>query len=125
MDYTRIQIESIGIGLANINNLDLTKDNFIRTYLAVGELYNNSHNVSLDTHNLNHIHNLVVSDKAVGVNTTRNKLLSLSNKSLIVEGHIHCLGSITAESILLSDNINMLTLSDDIKNFNQILNRLS
>ena len=35
MDYTRIQIESIGIGLANINNLDLTKDNFIRN----GKLY--------------------------------------------------------------------------------------
>ena len=124
MDYTRIQIESIGIGLANIYNLDLTKDNFIRTYLAVGELYNNSHNVSLDTNRLNNIHNLVVTDKAVGVNTSRNKLLSLSNKSLIVEGNIHCLGSITAESILL-DNINVLTLSSDIKNFNQIINRLS
>jgi hypothetical protein len=124
MDYTRIQIESIGIGLSNIYDLDLTKDNFIRTHLAVGELYNDSHNVSLDTNRLNHIHNLVVTNKAVGVNTSRNKLLSLSNKSLIVEGNIHCLGSITAESILL-DNINILTLSSDIKNFNQILNRLS
>jgi hypothetical protein len=124
MDYTRIQIESIGIGLSNIYDLDLTKDNFIRTHLAVGELYNDSHDVSLDTNRLNHIHNLVVSDKAVGVNTSRNKLLSLSNKSLIVEGNIHCLGSITAESILL-DNINILTLSSNIKYYNQLLNRIS
>ena len=82
MDYSRIQIDSIGIGLSNIYDLDLTKDNFIRTHLAVGEFYNDSHNVSLDTNRLNHIHNLVVTNKAVGVNTSRNKLLSLSNKSL-------------------------------------------
>ena len=125
MDYTRIQIDSIGIGLSNIYNLDLTRDNFIRTYLAVGDIYNSSHNISLDTNNLNHMHNLVVTDKAVGVNTSRNRLSSLVNKSLIVEGNIHCLGSITAESILLSNDIDILKLSTNIKNFNQVLNRLS
>jgi hypothetical protein len=125
MDYTRIQIDSIGIGLSNIYNLDLTRDNFIRTYLAVGDIFNSSHNVALDTNNLNHMHNLVVTDKAVGVNTSRNKILSLANKSLIVEGNIHCLGTITAESILLSNDIDILTLSTNIKSFNQVLNRLS
>ena len=55
MDYTRIQIDSIGIGLSNIYNLDLIKDNFIKTYLAVGELYNENHNITLDNNNLNHI----------------------------------------------------------------------
>jgi hypothetical protein len=125
MDYTRIQIESIGIGLSNIYNLDLTRDNFIRTYLAVGDIFNSSHNVALDTNNLNHIHNLVVTDKTVGVNTSRNKILSLANKSLIVEGNIHCLGTITADSILLSNDIDILKLSTNIKSFNQVLNRLS
>ena len=125
MDYTRIQIESIGIGLSNIYDLDLTKDNFIRTHLVVGEVYNESHNVLLDTNRLNHIHNLVVTDKAVGVNTSRNKILSLSNKSLIVEGNIQCLGTISAERLLLSEDINILQLSTDIRSFNQILNRIS
>jgi hypothetical protein len=125
MDYTRIQIESIGIGLSNIYDLDLTKDNFIRTHLVVGEVYNDSHNVLLDTHRLNHIHNLVVTNNAVGVNTSRNKILSLSNKSLIVEGNIQCLGTISAERLLLSEDIDILQLSTDVKSFNQILNRIS
>jgi hypothetical protein len=126
MDYTRIQIDSIGIGLSNIYNLDLTKDNFIKTYLAVGELYNESHNITLDNNNLNHIHNLVVTDKAVGVNTTRNNILSLPSKSLIVEGNIHCIGSITAESIILSEDIDISNnLTENIKTFNQVLNRIS
>ena len=51
MDYTRIQIDSIGIGLSNIYNLDLTRDNFIKTYLAVGEYYNDNHDITLDTNN--------------------------------------------------------------------------
>ena len=126
MDYTRIQIDSIGIGLSNIYNLDLIKDNFIKTYLAVGELYNENHNITLDNNNLNHIHNLVVTDKAVGVNTTRNNILLLPSKSLIVEGNIHCIGSITAQSIILSEDIDIsVNLVENIKTFNQVLNRIS
>ena len=126
MDYSRIQIDSIGIGLSNIYNLDLIKDNFIKTYLVVGELFNDSHDIKLDTNNLNHIHNFVVTDKSVGVNTTRNNIISLPNKSLIIDGNIHCRGSITAESIILSEDINIsANLSENIKSFNQVLNRIS
>ena len=126
MDYSRIQIDSIGIGLSNIYNLDLIKDNFIKTYLAVGELFNESHNIRLDTHNLNHIHNFVVTDKSVGVNTTRNNIISLPNKSLIVDGNIHCRGSIRAENIILSEDINIsANLTENIKSFNEVLNRIS
>lgn len=126
MDYTRIQIDSIGIGLSNIYNLDLTKDNFIKTYLAIGEIFNESHDITLDTNNLNHYHNFVVTEKAVGVNTSRNRLISKPNNSLIVEGNIRCMGTITAENILLSEDINIANdLTQNIKTFNQVLNRLS
>ena len=57
MDYKRIQIDSIGIGLNDITKLDLTKDNYIKTYLAVGDVPNLSHDISQDSNNLNHIHN--------------------------------------------------------------------
>jgi hypothetical protein len=126
MDYTRIQIDSIGIGLSNIYNLDLTRDNFIKTHLAVGEIYNESHDITLDTNNLNHYHNLVVTEKAVGVNTSRNIIISKPNNSLIVEGNIRCMGTITAENILLSEDINISSdLSANIQTFNQVLNRIS
>ena len=123
MDYTRIQIDSIGIGLSNIYNLDLTKDNYIQTYLAVGEIYNESHD---NTNSLNHIYNLVVTDTAVGINTSRSNLLKMPNKSLIVEGNIQCIGSITAQNIILSEDINISTnLTENIISFNQVLNRIS
>ena len=123
MDYTRIQIDSIGIGLSNINNLDLTKDNYIQTYLAVGEIYNEGHD---NTNSLNHIYNLVVTDTAVGVNTSRSNLLKMPNKSLIVEGNIQCIGSITAQNIILSEDINIsANLTENIISFNQVLNRIS
>ena len=123
MDYTRIQIDSIGIGLSNINNLDLTKDNYIQTYLAVGEIYNEG---SDNTNSLNNIHNLLVTDTAVGVNTSRSNILKMPNKSLIVEGNIQCIGSITAQNIILSEDINISTnLTENIISFNQVLNRIS
>jgi hypothetical protein len=126
MDYTRIQIDSIGIGLSNIYNLDLIRDNFIKTYLAVGEIDNESHDITLDTNNLNHYHNLVVTNTGVGVNTSRNTIISKSNSSLIVEGNIRCMGTITAENILLSEDIKIASdLSSNIRTFNQVLNRIS
>lgn len=126
MDYKRIQIESIGIGLSNIYNLDLTKDNYIRTYLAVGELFNSSYNVINDKHNLNHIHNFLVTDKGVGINTTRSNVIENANNSLIVSGNILCKGTINAQTLILSEDINVTNnLTENIKAFNQVLNRLS
>ena len=115
MDYTRIQINSIGIGLLDIKNLDLIKDNYIKTYLAVGEL------PYLTTNNLDKRYNLVVTDKSIGINTSRNTLLLNPDKSLMVMGNITCIGTIRAESLIL-DNIN---LNDNLFNFNEILNRIS
>jgi hypothetical protein len=126
MDYKRIQIDSIGIGLSNIYNLDLIKDEYIKTYLAVGELFNESHDITLDTNNLNHIHNLIVTDKSVGVNTTRNNIIKFPNDSLLIGGNLRCQGSIYAESVILSDDVNITAnLTQNILTFNQVLNRIS
>jgi hypothetical protein len=116
MDYNRIQIDSIGIGLNDITNLDLTEDNIYKTYLAVGD-------VGIQhTNHLNNVHNLIVSESAVGVNTTRSNLILNNSTSLFVSGNILCSGSIHAENIILDNDI---SLSSNILTFNQVLNRIS
>ena len=122
MDYKRIQFDSIGIGLNDITDLDLTKDGYIKTYLAVGDVPNLLHDVTKDNNNLNHIHNFVVTDKAVGINIHRSNIYQQPNNSLIVSGNIQCLGSIHAENIILD---NELSLNQNLATFNQVLNRLS
>ena len=122
MDYKRIQIDSIGIGLNDITNLDLFKDDYIKTYLAIGDVPNLLHDVTTDSNNLNHIHNFIVTDKAVGINTHRSNIYLQPNNSLIVSGNIQCSGSIHAENIILD---NSLTLTSNLATFNQVLNRIS
>jgi len=115
MDYKRIEINSIGIGLLDIKNLDLIKDNFIKTYLAVGEI------PFITTNNLDKKYNFLVTDKSVGINTSRNTLISNPDKSLMVMGNITCIGTLRAESIIVDD----INLTNNLFNFNQILNRIS
>jgi hypothetical protein len=122
MDYKRIQIDSIGIGLNDITSLDLTKNDLIKTYLAVGDLPNLNYNISQDDHKLNHIHNLIVTDKGVGINTYRSNVYLHPNNSLIISGNIKCSGSIHAENIILD---NELSLNSNLATFNQVLNRIS
>jgi len=122
MDYKRVQIDSIGIGLNDITNLDLTKDNYLKTYLAVGDVPNLYHDVTTDNNNLNHIHNLFVTEKGVGINTHRSNVYLQPNNSLIVSGNIQCSGSIHAENIILD---NELSLNTNLATFNQVLNRIS
>ena len=123
MDYKRIQIDSIAIGVKDVYNIDLTKDDFINSYLTVGHLSSNYDSIN-NINTLNHKHNLIVSEKGVGVNTTRNEINLKSNDSLIVQGNIHCIGNIYANGIILDETI-ITTLPKTIEDFKQILNRLS
>jgi len=102
MDYTRIQIDSIGIGLVDYKNVDLTRDGFINSYLAVGEKIPSS--AATDTNNLNYYYDFIVAENHIGINATRNQLTT-SNKSLLINGDIVCNGIIHAENIMI-DSIN-------------------
>jgi hypothetical protein len=124
MDYKRIQIDSIAIGVKDVYNIDLSKDDFINTYLTVGHLSSNYDSIT-NKNTLDYKHNLIVSEKSIGVNTTRNLLNQKPNDSLIVEGNIHCIGNIYANGIILDETIKPTTLSQTIQDFKQILNRLS
>jgi hypothetical protein len=116
MDYNRIQIDSIGIGINDITNLDLILPDIYKTYLIVG-------NEGIQYPNrFNNVHNLIVSETAVGVNTTRSNLILNNSTSLIVSGNILCSGSIHAENIILDNNI---SLANNVQTYNQILNRIS
>lgn len=119
MDYKRIQIDSIAIGVKDVYDLDLSKDNFINTYLTIGHLPDLTISNRLDFR-----HNLIVTETAVGVNTTRNIINSKSGDSFIVQGNIHCMGTIYANDINLNETI-PTTLPKTIEDFKQILNRLS
>ena len=123
MDYKRIQIDSIAIGVKDVYNIDLSKDGFINTYLTVGHLTSNLDIVN-NTNTLDYRHNLIVSDKAVGVHTTRNILNSKANDSFIVDGNIHCTGILYANNIILDETIKPID-QQTIDDFKQILNRLS
>ena len=120
MDYKRIQIDSIAIGVKDVYDLDLSKDNFINTYLTVGHLPD----IALNLTSMDYRHNLIITEKAVGVNTTRQIINSKSNDSFIVQGNIHCMGTIYANDINLNETIST-TLPKTIQDFKQILNRLS
>ena len=117
MDYKRIEIKSLGIGLLDITNLDLTKDNFIKTYLAIGQKEKNNNSLLIQ-------HNLIVTENAIGINTTRNEVINDNTNSLLVNGNIKCTGSIIADNIIL-DNPNLDILNNNMKNFNEMLNRIS
>ena len=123
MDYKRIQIDSIAIGVKDVYNIDLSKDGYINTYLTVGHLSSNLDSFN-NTNTLDYRHNLIVSDKAVGVHTTRNIINSKTNESFIVQGNIHCTGILYANSIILDETIKPLE-KQTIDEFKQILNRLS
>jgi hypothetical protein len=116
MDYNRIQIDSIGIGLNDITNLDLTLDKIYKTYLVIGDVGTQQLN------QLNNVHNLIVTENAVGVNTTRNNIILNNSTALVVEGNINCSGSIHANNIILDNNISLAT---NVQTFNQVLNRIS
>ena len=83
MDFKRIEIKSLGIGLLDITNLDLTKDNFIKTYLAVGQQEPNSNSLLIK-------HNLIVTEKTIGINTNRSNVNLDNTNSLLVNGNIRC-----------------------------------
>ena len=118
MDYKRIEIKSLGIGLLDISNLDLTNNNNqIQTYLAVGQKEPNTNSLDIK-------HNLIVSENAIGINTTRSNVNIDNVNSLIVNGNIKCRGSIIADNIIL-DSPNLDFLNSNRENFNQILNRIS
>jgi len=119
MDYKRIEIKSLGIGLLDISNLDLTNDNNnqIQTYLAVGQKEPNTNSLDIK-------HNLIVSENAIGINTTRSNVNFDNVNRLIVNGNIKCTGSIIADNIIL-DSPNLDFLNSNKENFNQILNRIS
>ena len=102
MDYTRIQIDSIGIGLVDYKNVDLTRDGFINSYLAVGEKIPSS--AATDTNNLNYYYDFIVAENHIGINANKNQLTT-SNKSLLINGDIVCNGIIHAENIMI-DSIN-------------------
>ena len=119
MDFKRIEIKSLGIGLLDITNLDLTKDNFIKTYLAIGQPNSNS----INSNTLLIKHNFLVTEKAVGINTTRQSVNEENLTSLLVVGNIKCNGSIIADNIIL-DNPNVNILDNNMKNFNEMLNRI-
>ena len=89
MDYKRIEIKSLGIGLLDITNLQLTSDTGeIKTYLAVGQQQPNANPLLIK-------HNLIVTENSIGINTTRQKINSdNTNPALLVQGNIKCEGSI-------------------------------
>jgi len=114
MDYNRIQIDSIGIGLENNSNLDFIKYNFINTRLAVAETIPPS--AINDSNKLNHIYKLVVTDNNTGVNTTRTQLNSNTDASFVVNGNILCTGAIHASNITISNNITPYSTLSEIIN---------
>jgi len=116
MDYNRIQIDSIGIGLNDITNLDLTLDKIYKTYLVIGDVGTQQPN------QLDNVYNFIVTENAVGVNTTRSNIILKNSTALVVEGNINCSGSIHANNIILDDNI---SLASNVQTFNQVLNRIS
>lgn len=122
MDYKRIEIKSLGIGLLDITNLDLTKDDFIKTYLAVGQIKSSNLNSSTNSKDIKY--NFCVTEKAIGINVSRNQINSDNDNSFIINGNIKCTGSIVADNIIL-DNPNINLLSQNMKDFNEILNRIS
>ena len=119
MDYKRIEIKSLGIGLLDITNLQLTTNTGeIKTYLAVGQQQPNPNPLLIK-------HNFIVTEKTVGINTTRERINSdNTNLGLLVQGNIKCEGSIYADNIIL-DNTNLPFLEKNQNNFSQILNRIS
>jgi hypothetical protein len=116
MDYNRIQIDSIGIGINDITKLNLTLDNTYKTYLVIGDVG------TQQTNQLNNVYNMIVTETAVGVNTTRRNVAENNSSALVVNGNINCSGSIHANNIILDDNI---SLANNVQTFNQILNRIS
>ena len=120
MDYSRIQIDSIGIGLVDYKDVDLTRDdNFINSYLAIGETI--PENAKNDTNNLNHIYDFIVAEKHIGINASRNEFNILengNNKCLLINGNVLCNGIIHAENIMIDTINTSSTLAET-------LNRLS
>jgi hypothetical protein len=119
MDYTRIQIDSIGIGLVDYKDVDLTSNGLIESYLAVGETIPEA--AKNDTNNLNYIYDLIVAKNHLGINASRLDLSTEReghNKRLLINGDILCNGIIHAENIMIDTINNSSTLAET-------LNRLS
>jgi hypothetical protein len=114
MDYNRIQIDSVGIGLENNSNLDFIKYNFINTRLAVAETIPPS--AINDNNKLNHIYKLVVTDNNTGINTSRTELNRNTDAAFVVNGNILCTGAIHASNITISNSINTNSTLTEIIN---------
>ena len=118
MDYKRIEIKSLGIGLLDITNLQLTTNTGeIKTYLAVGQQEPTPNPLLIK-------HNLIVTEKAIGINTTRQDINEDTEVALRVGGSIRCQGSIYADNIIL-DNPKLDILGSNMIEFNEMLNRIS
>ncbi|WP_396189496.1 hypothetical protein, partial [Flavobacterium sp.] len=118
---TFVEVNSLGIGFANISNLyklDLNEDE----YLVVGER-NNPTNDPLDTK-----YNLIVNSDGVSVNTSRRIYNSIHSNmakgaGLYVDNNIVCGGNISAKGLILNDitianSINSNVLDSFIKQIN-------
>uniref|UniRef100_A0A6C0CFW7 Peptidase S74 domain-containing protein n=1 Tax=viral metagenome TaxID=1070528 RepID=A0A6C0CFW7_9ZZZZ len=114
MDYNRIQIDSIGIGLEINSNLDFIKYDYINTRLAVAETIPPS--AINDTNKLNHIYKLVVSDNNTGVNISRTDLNNNTDSAFVVNGNILCTGAIHASNITISSSISPTSTLSEIIN---------
>lgn len=108
-----IQIDSLGIGLSysNVNNLDLTNDE----YLVIGERANPTNN-TLDCK-----YNLIVNSEGIAVNTSRRIFNSLSssnniNSNIYNNAGIYCTNNIVTEGNLIARGLQLegVTLSDEI-----------
>jgi len=91
MNNTQIYIENIGIGLANISNLQKLDLQF-NEYLVVGQRNNNSINI------IDNEYNLIVNNNGIGINATRREMRD-TNAGLLINNNIICKGSIVAKNL--------------------------
>jgi hypothetical protein len=120
---TTVEINSLGIGFANIDNLyklDMSDDE----YLVVGE----RHNPTASQDPLDTKYNMIVNSDGVAVNASRRVYNTINNNlgksaGLYVDNNIVCAGNIHAKGLVLdnitiSDEINPQVLDNFIKQIN-------
>jgi len=119
MNNTQFFIENVGVGLADINNLQKLN---LKTneYLVVGQRNNFNNNSLLDNE-----YNLVVNNNGVGINATRREMND-TNAGLLVNNNIICNGSVIAKSIQIENltfgsNMTEQKLTELIKSVNSNL----
>jgi len=116
----QLYIENIGIGLANVSNLNKL-DMSLNEYIVVGQ----RNNVNLTSNTLDTEYNFIINNNGVGINATRREMRN-TNAGLYVNNNIICKGTITAnsvkfENLTLDSNLNSQKLTELINKVNSNL----